>query len=82
MRIEVVRAFFWEGAARPVGEVLEVTDRQARELAAMGKAKPAADEAPLASPGGPMTTESAGELISGRKTRKEKDDAGKSSAGM
>jgi hypothetical protein len=52
-----------------VGAVLEVTERQAAELVSIGKARRAADE-PAAPPRGPLTTESAGEIVAGSKRKK------------
>ena len=78
MKIEVVRAFYWEGQVQPVGATLEVTERQAAELRANGKARPAIPAAPdpaatvedaPESPG-PLTTESAGDLVAGKGRKK------------
>ena len=80
MRVEVTRAFYWEGQVRQTGTVLDVSDRQAGELAAMGKAKPVQSSAPAAR--GHMTTERTDGLgAGGRKTRKEPHDAGKARPG-
>ena len=70
MRIRVLRAFYWEGQVKPVGQVFDVTERQAAELASMGKAERAADEPPPAPPG-PLTTDSAADLIGGKRGRKD-----------
>lgn len=70
MKIKVLRAFYWEGQVKPVGSVFEVSERQAAELASMGKAERAADE-PAPAPPGPLTTDSAADLLGGKRGKKD-----------
>lgn len=68
MRVRVLRAFCIRGERQEPGIELEVGDVTAVELVAIGKAERVAGEPAPAS--GPMTTESADQLVSGKQSRK------------
>ena len=71
MHINVVRAFLAGGVVQEVGKQLDLPDRQARELIAIGKCEAAQ---PLPAQAGPMTTDAAPGLVPGKK---EKSNVGK-----
>jgi hypothetical protein len=68
MLVTVQKAFLVRGERQEAGSVVELPDDLARELISLQKAAPAETLAPAS---GPMTTESGGALVAGRK-RKEK----------
>jgi hypothetical protein len=68
MKARVLRAFLVGGERQEVGTTIELPDRAARELAWIGKLEPVEEEPPDS---GPMTTESAAELVGGKPARAE-----------
>lgn len=68
MKVKVIRAFLHKGVVQEVGSEPEVSTALGAELVYNGKAERLGD-APAR---GPMTTESASELVSGAKTDKAK----------
>lgn len=65
MKVQVIRAFLHKGEVQAVGTEVEVSTAFAAELIYNGKASRLGD-APKA---GPMTTESASELVSGARRK-------------
>jgi len=65
MRVQVTRAFLIKGEVQEIGTVVEVSSALAAELVHNGKAIRLGD-VPKA---GPMTTESASELVSGARRK-------------
>jgi len=48
MKVEITRNTFWDGKPYEVGQVVDLSDRQAEEMMANGKAKPHAEpQAPI-----------------------------------
>jgi hypothetical protein len=72
MRVRVLGAFCIAGKRQEPGSECEVADHLVRDLVSRGKAEPVS---PVAKPSGPMTTDSAVDLIKG-KARKEVKNAG------
>lgn len=68
MKVKVTRAFLQGGAVQDVGKVLDVPDKLARELFALGKAEPAQA---LPAQSGPMTTETAAVVVKGKVAKGE-----------
>lgn len=68
MDITVARAFLMGGEVQPVGKRLDVDQRLARELIAIGKAEPAQA---LPAQAGPMTTDTAPGLVQGKKGKSD-----------
>jgi len=68
VKVKVTRAFLMGGAVQEVGTFLDVPDKLARELRALGKAEPA-QEMPAQS--GPMTTETAAVVVKGKAAKGE-----------
>jgi hypothetical protein len=66
MRVTVHKAFLVKGQRQEPGSVVELGDDLARELIHLQKASAAEKVAP---PSGPMTTETAGAVVSGRKRK-------------
>lgn len=66
MKIKVVRSFMSNGSQVAVGTVMDLEDQAGRQLIWSGKAE-RTDEAPA--PSGPMTTESADGLVSGKRRK-------------
>lgn len=70
MRVKVVTSFFVNGKAQDPGSELDVSDHTGFDLLARGKVtRVAGEESPAAAPG-PMTTDSAPELVRGREGRR------------
>jgi hypothetical protein len=68
LKIIVKRAFLTGGVVQEEGKSLDVPDRLARELIAIGKAEPAQD---MPAQSGPMTTETAAVVVKGKATKGE-----------
>jgi len=69
MRVRVVRAFRIGGKAQDKGGEVDLPDNLAREIISSGKAERVAAAPPVS---GPLTTESASELVSGKTRKGEK----------
>jgi len=70
-RVKVVRAFWYGGARKEPGEIVELDDYAARETIALGKAEKAGAPAPVVS--APLTTESVPDLVKGQARKGAKD---------
>jgi hypothetical protein len=64
IQVKVVRAFWYGGARKEPGAIVEMDDYAARETIALGKAEKASAKAPAVS--APLTTSSAPELSTGK----------------
>jgi hypothetical protein len=71
IQVKVVRAFWYGGARKEPGTIVEVDDYVAREIIALGKAEKAGAPAPAVS--APLTTASVPDLIPGKARKGAKD---------
>jgi len=66
MKVTVLRAFLIRGERQEIGSVIDVADDFGREMVMLQKASPVSAQA---APAGPMTTETATGIVSGRKRK-------------